>query len=164
MAASRTVSRALDAEYRRNDALLAQLRTLTTGQRQSAARGNVKQSLNFLTMTPSAQVFNISGNNSEQPLTTNTTFTLSQLPALRAILADLRPKLKTLQTTNLGIDSAKDERREERREYIEQRTQEYVARHGRTTVESIPVLAGKNVNLEAVEALEKVTNMLGQSS
>jgi len=85
----------------------------------------------------------------QRPLTTNTTFTLSQLPALRALLAELRPKLASLQSAELGFNSARDERRQERRDYIEQRTRMHLDRNRRAYGDN-----GRKVETEEVEALE----------
>lgn len=95
----------------------------------------------------------------KQTLTTNTNFALSQLPALQSLLADLRPKLASLQTTAMGAQSVKAERREERREYIEQRARIHLQRNGEGAAVNDPAISGKRVEPEEVEALEKVADM-----
>ena len=97
----------------------------------------------------------------QQPLTTNTTFTLSQLPALRALLADLRPKLASLQSADYGLKTARDERRQERRDYIEQRARMHLERNGRAHADKALSVNGRKIDPEEVEALEKVATIFG---
>ena len=99
-------------------------------------------------------MLNVGNANKNKPLTTNTTFAVSQLPALRAMLASLRPKLRSLPPTNMQIES--DGKREERRWYIEERTKMQVDSFGGNT----NVVKGRSVDAEDVEALEKVVAML----
>ena len=142
-----------------------QLRTIASGGSSSAASqgsANAHPGLSFLTDSPSARAFNIFPNGPQQPLTTNTTFALSQLPALRALLAELRPKLVTLQETVLKQDSAKDERREERREYIEQRTKAHLDKSGHALAMNA-VSTGRQVDKDEILALEKVSSIFGPS-
>ena len=58
--------------------------------------------------------------------------------------------------------TARDELREERRQYIEQRTQVYVGRHGDTTGSSA-LLQGINTSQAEVEALEKAAAIFDTS-
>jgi kinetochore protein Mis12/MTW1 len=97
----------------------------------------------------------------QRPLTTHTTFALSQLPALRALLAELRPKLASFRSTDLGFNSARDERRQERRDYIEQRTRMHLDRNRRAYGDNTVSVNGRKVETEEVEALEKVASVLG---
>ena len=165
LAASKTVSNALENEHARNEAILTQLKDITSQQptsNPSMRNGNLH--FDFLNNAPSAKAFGMMNNNhAQQPLTTNTTFTLSQLPALRAILAEIRPKLAALRTTSLRMDSAKDERREERREYIEQRTKAHVQRNGQAFAENNVLPPGRDVDADEVEAMEKVAAMFEPS-
>ena len=97
----------------------------------------------------------------QQTLTTNTNFALSQLPALRGLLSELRPKLAALREAKgiLQADTAKDELRGERREYIEQRTRSHLERNGQTAGEDSAMVSGKRVDPEEVQALEKVASI-----
>ena len=83
---------------------------------------------------------------------------MSQLPALRAALAELRPRLATLQASK--PESAKDEQRQERREYIEQRTKAQLEKIGYTRPEDADAIRGRRTEKEEVEALEKAANLL----
>jgi kinetochore protein Mis12/MTW1 len=91
-----------------------------------------------------------------QSLATNTHFAVSQLPALKALLAELRPKLAALKHASINVDSAKDELKEERRGYIEQRTRSHLHRNGGDLQEESAAVSGKRVESEEVQALEKV--------
>ena len=59
-------------------------------------------------------------------LTTNATFVASQLPALRAALALLRPKLSSLPSSLGNVDW--DTKSEERRRYVEEQTKKHLER------------------------------------
>ncbi|KAL2400421.1 hypothetical protein ABEF95_011210 [Exophiala dermatitidis] len=158
LAASRAVSRSLLEEHTRNEALLQQLRAIVGQDKENANTPD----LSFLTNGALTQNLKTTPNSDQQPLTINTNFAVSQLPALRALLAELRPKLAALQNSrNAGaaIDSAKDELREERRGYIEQRTRSHLERHGEKLEENATVVAGKQVDPDEVRAVEKVASM-----
>jgi kinetochore protein Mis12/MTW1 len=122
--------------------------------------GAAQHDFSFLTSNPSARALNVTTSNSaHQPLKTNANFALSQLPALRSLLADLRPRLASLQTSTPRIDGARAERREERREYIEQRARMHLQRNGESSLVRDPAIAGKRIEPEQVEALEKVADI-----
>lgn len=146
LAASRAVSRALLEEQTRNEAILGQLRGMV------GSTPGAPNSLSFLTTaTPLGQ----------QTLTMNTNFVLSQLPAIRNLLTELRPKLVALREAkgNLQLDTAKEELRGERRQYIEQRTRMHLERNGQTLGEESAMVSGKRVDPEEVQALEKVASI-----
>ncbi|EXJ61762.1 hypothetical protein A1O7_02192 [Cladophialophora yegresii CBS 114405] len=139
LAAGRNASRALLKEYNRNQAIIQQLRSLL-GQTQATP-----DNLSFLANSTQAR-----------SLTTNTNFAISQLPALQTLLKELRPKLAALKHASVNVDSAKDELKEERRGYIEQRTQSHLRRNGEDVQEQSAAVSGKRVESEEVQALEKV--------
>jgi len=146
LAASRTVARALLEEQTKNEVLLEQLRGIVGNS--SGGPNN----LSFLTAaTPTGP----------QTLTTNTNFALSQLPALRALLAELRPKLAALKEAKgiLQADTAKEELRRERREYLEQRTRSHLERNDQTVGDDSAMVSGKRVDPEEIHALEKVASI-----
>jgi kinetochore protein Mis12/MTW1 len=153
------------AEASQNEAIIAQLKALTSPRSQNVpavAQTDKLPNLSFLNSSPSSRTFNVSTEqHSRQPLTTNTTFTLSQLPALRALLTDLRPKLASLRSADHRPNSARDERRQERRDYIEQRTRMHLVRNGRANSDNAISVNGRKVDLEEVEALEKVASVFG---
>lgn len=146
LAASRTVARALLEEQTKNEALLDQLRGIVGNS------NGAPNNLSFLTAaTPIGQ----------QTLATNTNFALSQLPALRALLTELRPKLAALREAKgiLQTNTAKDELRGERREYIEQRTRSHLERNGQTMGDDSAMVSNKRVDPEEIQALEKVASI-----
>lgn len=132
------------------------------------AAGNKGLDLSFLTTSPAAQQLRIgvaTGSNKQHtPLTTNTTFILSQLPALQAMLRQLRPKLATLPKP--ADVAEKESKRDERKEYIESRIRLHLERAGQLAVGSNgdPVVAGRRIDISEAHALETVTSMLTQGN
>ena len=168
-AASQTVTSSLLAEAARNDAIIAQLQALTStkprneGTPMSEAQARQLPDFSFLNSSPSSRALNVSTSQpAQQPLTTNTIFTLSQLPAIKAILADLRPKLPTLQSTEHDLNSAMDERRQERRDYIDQRTRSHLGRNSRAHRDNTTTVNGRRIDQEEVDALEKVASIMSR--
>lgn len=151
------------AETARNEAIIGQLKSLM-GQAIAGEAG--KQSkisqhdFSFLTSTPSAKALGLSNSGSAlQSITTNTKFALSQVPALRSLLADLRPRLASLQSSATKSDSGRAARTDERSEYIEQRTRLHLQRHGESASVDDSGISGKRVEPEEIEALEKVADI-----
>lgn len=150
LAASRLVSRQLMQEQARNDAVLKQLRALSNPE----ASGN----LAFLTQSAGARAMNVSADS--RSLTTNATFATSQLPALKALLAELRPKLSSLKELGTGLSTAKAELQQERRDYIEQRTRAHVDRYGGATTDDAAALPAQPLDADEIQAMEKVAQIL----
>jgi len=150
-------------ETARNEAIIAQLKSLTnqeTAYNASKMPATSQHDFSFLTSTTSAKALNVSTTSFvQQPITTNTNFALSQLPALQALLADLRPRLASLQSSTTGIDSVRAERREERREYIEQRAKLHLERHPEASSVDGSAVAGKRVQPEEVEGADTLANI-----
>ena len=167
---TRKLNRSLKQESARNEAVIAQLKSmLSQGGPDSTKPGDEKphgsqdrglSNFSFLSSTPAAKQINVGdGNVSHTPLTTNTTFILSQLPALRAMLAQLSPKLATLPAS--AADIARDSKREERRRYIESRTRIHLERTGElSTKGSNGFVKGRKIDSEEAQALEGVMDML----
>lgn len=163
--------RRLQAETKRNAAIIKQLRGLLEGtkmdhnkqQNTASLEAKAAPDFSFLSSTPSATRFNIGAKASESPLTTNTRFALSQLPPLRSLLADLRPKLATMQRTGPRVQSAADERREERKQYIEERAILHVDRDGDTNMLDHDIVKGRIIDPEEIVALEKVAGIFESS-
>lgn len=112
---TRKLNRSLKQEHARNEAVISQLKsilstveTAKSGEEEAdvkaqADKGNAARpglDLSFLTSSPAARQLQVGvaadANSKHTPLTTNTTFILSQLPALQATLRQLRPRLETL--------------------------------------------------------------------
>ncbi|KAK8182907.1 putative MIND kinetochore complex component Mtw1 [Phyllosticta citribraziliensis] len=180
---------ALLVEKARNEALLTQLRSLlgapTTKREPTASpratdnggsnrreenEGQASASLGFLSTGPAAQALGVSSTlatteagtaaaRNNEPLKTNTAFTLSQLPALRSLLEALRPKVAAL-----GPSAAGGELSRERRDYIERQTRRLLERrgvdvkNGEGSVEGM----GRRIAPEEVRGMEEVASMVGQ--
>lgn len=149
LAASRTLSRALLQEQNRNDAILQQLRSLTGKDGE--------QDLGFLTQIHAAKKLNVSPDS--HALTTSTTFAMSQLPALKSLLADVRPRLASLRNASGIHESAKNEMKQERREYIEQRTKTLLERNGEAMADNAVALPAQALDPDEIQALEKVAQI-----
>lgn len=172
---TRKLNRSLKQESARNEAVIGQLRsilstaTVANGKplqddKGALDTGNKDLDLSFLTSSPAAQQLRVgvaAGPNTQHtPLTTNTTFILSQLPALQAMLKQLRPKLVTLPKP--ADVAEKESKRDERKEYIESRIRLHLERAGQLAMGSNgdPVVAGRRIDISEAHALETVTSML----
>jgi kinetochore protein Mis12/MTW1 len=151
--ASRTLSKSLTEEQNRNAAIIQQLRVLESETSE--------RSLSFLTKSTGAQNLNVTADS--RSLTTNTTFTMSQLPALKALLAEIRPRLASLPAVGTTIGSARDEIRQERREYIEQRTKAHLERNGGMMTDGASALPNTPLDRQEIQALEKVAQIFNPS-
>ncbi len=151
--ASRTLSKSLTEEHNRNAAIIEQLKSLKSGTDE--------RSLAFLTESTGAKNINVTADS--RSLTTNTTFAMSQLPALKTLLAEIRQRLASLPDVGTTIESAKDEIRQERREYIEQRTKAYLERNGEMMADGASALPNTLLDRQEIQALEKVAQIFKPS-
>lgn len=171
---TRKLNRSLKDECARNDAVISQLKsilsTVETAKTDGAEESKTTKplDLSFLTSSPAARQLRVgvdAGSNSKHtPLTTNTTFILSQLPALQATLENLRPKLATLP--NSAHEMETKSKSGERREYIESRIRLHLERAGQLAMgdDGNPVVAGRRIDISEAQALENVANMLTQEN
>ncbi|KAL4944426.1 hypothetical protein BDV06DRAFT_90410 [Aspergillus oleicola] len=176
---TKKLNRALKQESARNEVMIAQLKAIlsasqspgddTKGENQpAAALGNKDLNLSFLTYSPAAQQLRVgvaSGSNTQHtPLTTKTAFILSQLPALQALLMELRPKLAALPKSDHAND--KESKSDERRDYIESRIRLHLERSGQLPVgnDGIPAVGGRKMDISEAQALEAVTSMITQKN
>lgn len=122
--------------------------------------------LSFLTSSPAARQLRVgvdAGNNTKHtPLTTHTTFILSQLPALQTTLENLRPKLASLPQSVEQMEAKS--KRDDRKAYIESRIRLHLERAGQLAMgdDGNPVVAGRRIDISEAHALENVANMLTQ--
>lgn len=135
-----------------------QLRTLLLSP--SGSEATPPNSIAFLTQPTSTS------SNSRTPLTTSSQFATSQLPALRQLVADLRPKIRSLK--DKGIDNVDwESRREERRQYIEGGVRRVAGKggfgggEGEAMMDSIAGNGAERRGREEVEGLEGVIGGLG---
>ncbi|KAL4735647.1 Mis12 protein-domain-containing protein [Aspergillus similis] len=173
---TKKLNRALKQESARNEVMIAQLKTILSATQASDAATDTKESgttsiakkdldLSFLTASPAAQQSRVgvaTGSNTQHtPLTTKTTFILSQLPALQAMLKELRPKLAALPKSGLAKD--KEPKSDERRDYIESRIRLHLERSGQLPGnDGNLTVGGRRMNISEAQALEAVTSMLTQ--
>ncbi|KAL4788555.1 Mis12 protein-domain-containing protein [Aspergillus varians] len=178
---TKKLNRALKQESARNEVMISQLRTILSAAQTPDAANDTKSEggeptgapprkreldLSFLTSSPAAQQLRVgvaTGSNTQHtPLTTNTTFILSQLPALQAMLKELRPKLATLPKS-VPVDG-KESKLDERRDYIENRIRLHLERSGQLPVgnDGNLTVAGRKMDISEAQALEAVTSMLAQ--
>ena len=186
--------RLLQAEAARNAALIQQLKSLLSSSppNPSSSSSTVpnlepqdkdmskekKEEETYPAFAFLAQKADLATISAATPLSTTTAFALSQLPAMRSLLADLRPALKTLSSPlvstirdpNLAASgaSAGESWRRERLEYVEAQTRRLhenvrglelgpqgAVRDGEWQEE------GRRVGRWEVEALEKVVGLVG---
>ncbi|KAL6800474.1 Mis12 domain-containing protein [Trichoderma sp. SZMC 28012] len=177
--ASQKLNAVLEAEKARNDALLKTLRSLL-GVVPDATKTEEKESSNGESGGSSAAAHpftflrdrgGLEESGGQQPITTTTEFTLSQLQALRALSGSLRellPGLGDASVTDAEAASAAASWRRERAEYIETSSRKYLetvvglelgpegeVRDGEWQGE------GRGLSKGEVEGLEKVAAMLG---
>ncbi|TID17973.1 Mis12-domain-containing protein [Venturia nashicola] len=172
---TRKLHAALEKTAKRNEATLSQLRSLINpssavvkAEQHSSPSRDTTGTFSFLTNTPSAQSLGIAPITSSAspsktistPLETNTSFTLTQLPALKALLNDLRPKL-----AELGGDAAvkESEQAKERRIYIENQTRKVLEKRG-VEIGDEAVEMGRRVPPEELAALEGIVEGMGGSA
>jgi kinetochore protein Mis12/MTW1 len=184
--------RLLQAEAARNAALISQLKSVLSPP--SNASSNVvpkpkptdtdKEDDNPHPLHPTftflAQKGTLSHSSAATPLSTTTAFALSQLPSLKALLAELRPAMKTLssppaardpniaETDEEGNENRKKSWRQQRLEYIETQTRKF--HEGVRGLELGPQGEvrdgewqdrGRRVGVAEVEALERVVALIG---
>ncbi|TKA75712.1 hypothetical protein B0A49_03910 [Cryomyces minteri] len=161
---------ALQAEAVRNEALIQQLQLLISGSASTAFKTEpssspTKDSMSaqpsapfaFLTSTHAAKTLGISTTTAHNPLTQNTTFALAQLPALRNLLASLRPKLTALPDAPVEDEETIAG---ERRAYIESQTRRHLERRGVDLNAEGSVGLGRRIGPEEVRAIEAIVGAL----
>jgi kinetochore protein Mis12/MTW1 len=137
----------------------------------AAANGNGAP-FAFLTHTPAAQMLGIqtlpqpssTTAESRNPLTTHTTFTASQLPYLKQLLASLQPHLPTTALpTSTNASSTVAEQSRERKIYLESQSKRILEKRGVDTRDGVEgVWEGRKMGGEEVRGLENVVGTLGR--
>ncbi|KAM6484208.1 Mis12 protein-domain-containing protein [Trichoderma sp. SZMC 28011] len=176
--ASQKLNAVLEAEKARNDALLKTLRSLlgvvpdaTKTEEKESSNGESGGSVAAHPFTFLRDRGGLEESGGQQPITTTTEFTLSQLQALRALSGSLRellPGLGDTSVTDAEAATASASWRRERAEYIETSSRKYLetvvglelgpegeVRDGEWQGE------GRGLSKGEVEGLEKVAAMLG---
>ncbi|KAK9592035.1 hypothetical protein V6000_003189 [Aspergillus fumigatus] len=176
---TKKLNRSLKRESAQNEAVISRLRSIlsivhapdvakdTNGEGKAGTlllKQEKDLDLSFLTSSPAAQQLRVgvdTGPSTQYtPLTTNTTFILSQLPALQAMLKQLRPRLVTLPKSSDIMES--DAKFDERKEYIESRIKLHLERTGQLPVgaNGSPMIVGRKIDMAEAQALESVTGLL----
>ncbi|KAJ5994798.1 Centromere protein Mis12 [Penicillium waksmanii] len=168
---TKKLNRALQDECARNDAVISQLKSIISTVDASktdiseTAKESSQLDLSFLTASPAAHKLRVgvdAGSKAKHaPLTTNTAFILSQLPALQSTLAQLRPKLAALPGSLKPMETKT--MHDERKEYIESRIRLHLERTGQLAIsDDGPVVAGRRIDISEAHALENVASMLAR--
>ncbi|KAF2874226.1 Mis12 protein-domain-containing protein [Massariosphaeria phaeospora] len=185
---------ALLAEKHRNDLQIAKLRALlqpTVSPKQeprsstSPAKPHSQNAHDapfaFLTHTPAARDLGIQTlptatsrstsaatdphPQTHTPLSTNTTFTTSQLPYLRTLLTSLQPHLATTALPTTRHEGEKAELAKERKVYIESQSKRILERRGVDTRDGVEgEFGGSRVGGDEVRALEGIVGALGSAT
>ena len=151
---TKKLNRALRNTHAQNSALISQLSRLLSPP------SNDNPSLSFLTSKPAAATLGLTFSPSKHsakdagPLSTQSQFFVTQLPALREALDALRPKLRSLPGKIGDVDW--ESRREERRKYIEDRVREVAGVRGREEA------TGPRMGIEEVRDLEALTGRIAE--
>jgi kinetochore protein Mis12/MTW1 len=167
---TRKLNSVLEVTVKRNKAALEQLTALTeashsnlkieqdaTGQQENAPG---KGTYAFLTNGESAKALGMNStitNNEEGPLAINTSFALSQLPALRSLLDELRPKLADIGNAEAAASESHTAR--ERRIYLHDQTRKAVERQG-VEIGAFPQGSGRRIAADELSALESIADSL----
>lgn len=187
LAETQKLHAALLAEKRRNEATIAQLKALLAPAANHLKRESISPehtasqnggAFAFLTNADGAKALGISTlphtsttngtstapSNNPAPLTTHTSFTTSQLPYLRQLLANLRPHLaSTALPTKSESDS--DETNRARKLYLESQSKRILEKRGVDTREGVEGAAeGARVRAEEVRGLEGIVEALGRGN
>lgn len=184
---TRKFQRALKQEASRNDSLITQLKAIleppplpgteTASTTEATDRadlttsrptGNDIPNLSFLLTDPIAKKLKIGESTSQDlPISTNTRFILSQLPALQKTLAHLNRKLSAFeqkQKSNQRTAGSAIAKIEERRNYIDTRTQVHLHRHGEVPSTllnaSASAAAGHQSNSDMIDMLKTALSVL----
>lgn len=168
---TKRLNQALRSTEAQNASLLSSLTSYLTPassihNKISATTDSTSPSLAFLTSQPLTNTNNPSStstSSSFNPLTTQAQFVTSHLPALRALLAELQPKLVSLRETGGTTADRVDweSKREERRMYLEQRVQKIVGGESKGRGGGEGEVGGARVGAEEVSGLENVAGGMG---
>nr|POE86547.1 kinetochore-associated protein mtw1 [Quercus suber] len=153
---TRKLNSMLKQEEARNAAVLDQMRKLT-GVGLETPAGAVRSDpppLAFLTSSP-----HTSQTPTSQPLTQDVQYALSQLPALRQLLSQLKGSLQT--SPNSGhTEENTDSTDVRRREYLDAQSKRAVAKRGIDTDLASKAVSGRKIARDEVQALESIVQAL----
>ncbi|CRG89209.1 Protein RDR1 [Talaromyces islandicus] len=156
---TRKLQQALRRESAQNEAVIMQLRAILSAAQEAKPKQTDSQnttaaslglpSLGFLTSGPAADMLRVGQN---QSLATNTDFVLSQLPALHTMTEKLREQLRSLPNTTPEGQNKRDERRE----YIDSRVRIHLERSGQPAFgDGNTAIPGRKIASTEAKALDK---------
>ncbi|RQM08156.1 hypothetical protein DH86_00000603 [Scytalidium sp. 3C] len=166
----------LVSETEKNEATIAALKSLLSTSSSSAAdiQSNKDETKPAASTYPALAFLQNKGDlkgDVLHPMSTTTSFALSQLPALKSLLAELKPRLQELSNTNGKTGSGGREEkswRKERLEFIETQTRKHLENvRGLELGEMGDVRDGEwqgegaSLGRDEVNDLEKVVDMIG---
>ena len=164
----------LPATVKREQSLSLEAQVKTQGREEGTAGAYA-----FLTHTPAAQALGLNaalqnsttaatatttttpGPGKANPLSTNTEFALAQLPALKALLSELRPKIAAM-SHDARHYVKEGEKQRERRLYVESQTRNVLERRGVSIEESGVEPLGRRIGSEELMALEGIVDDLAR--
>ncbi|KAI5304467.1 hypothetical protein KEM56_006466 [Ascosphaera pollenicola] len=165
---TRRLQRALKHEVAKNEAIISQLTSVLEPlaeedkENEEPMMSGSPPNLSFLTHDPAARALKIGDEKSlNKPISTNTTFIVSQLPALREMLLQLRLS----ELPQLAKEVASDIQPDERQEYIDERIKLHLQRHGGLSIGEDPynsAATGKKVDKKELDALESAIEFLSR--
>jgi kinetochore protein Mis12/MTW1 len=173
----------LVAEEKRNAQQIERLRKMlqpapttkirsSTGSEHDGGPAQEVAPLAFLTHNKAAQALGVqalpaqknataTSSESRTPLTTHTTFTISQLPYLKEQLAELKSKLGSTAFAR-GKSGEGEEKVTERRAYIESQSRRILEKRGVDTRDGVEGnFEGQRARVEEIGALEGIVKALG---
>ena len=174
---TRKLQSALNARISQNNALLQQLRELISGSSSTIKSespplpganrfSSPNDAFSFLTRMPSADALGVlpiakstSDPNPPGPIEVNTSFTISQLPALRSLLAELRPRLLAANSATSG-SASESVRERDRKLYLEKQTQKVLGRRRVAVADGMSSTIGRKIMPEETTALESIVQSL----
>ncbi len=162
------LQRLLVAESRKNEVIIAKLRALRGMPRKQKKEGDVKEEdLPYPVFKHLEDKAGLGTGAAETPLTTTTAFALSQMPALKSLLAELKPMEQALEEKKVLGEDGEKVWRTERVEYIESQTRRHLETRGLELDANGEVRdgewqgGGRRLNKGEVEGLEAVVALMG---
>lgn len=144
----------LKEEEARNAAVLEQMHALVDGEGSP---------LGFLASSSSQQQQQQGASGAKPLMAQNVWYALTQLPALRDLVAQLKDSLQTLPNARHTRQDDEDSREATRRRYLDSQSQRAVERRGidTDTVAKTAASAGRKIGRDEVEGVEALVQKLG---
>ena len=179
---SQRLHRLLEGEVARNASLIAQLKFVISNASSTVLKTepsdtdtDAEQKQPPSTLAFLSQKGDLINSSASTPLSTTTAFALSQLPSMKALLAELRPQMKTLAAPHLpkdpnladGREDGEPSWRRQRLEHVETLTKRFLVNERGLELGPQGEVRdgewqeqGRRITRGEVEALEKVVSMI----